>query len=321
MSGRRNKRGGGGEGGGGEERWLLPYADMITLLLGLFIVLFALSSVDAKKLDGVSAALSKTFKGQVVHNPGGITPGATSVLNAKTAADSEFANARTQAASQTAAEFSKEQAQLDKVAKEARKALGGKVDVKTDARGIVVSIAGDTLFASGSDRVNPQAVGTLQTLARHLAAFNHPIEIQGYTDGQPIGGGQSSNMRLSGNRAASVWELMTAAGFPKSLANSAGFGEEHPVKVPVHPTDNMPANRRVEIHILAPGANDNGLMTKQGETVASVNKAKAAAAAAGADPVKVVPPVRVAPEPLPAPSASDAGASSDLLSPVVGASN
>ncbi|MBC7460750.1 MAG: flagellar motor protein MotB [Thermoleophilia bacterium] len=313
MSSRRNRRGGGGEGGG-EERWLLPYADMITLLLGLFIVLFALSSIDAKKFDGVSAALSKTFKGQIVHNPGAITAGSSGVLAAKTAADSEFAKPRNEAASITVGSFSAEKSKLDKMKRDAEKQLGGRVDVRTDSRGLVVSIAGDALFDSGSDQLKPRARETLTKLAMELKRFNRDVEIQGHTDGAYIHSGKfTDNMTLSFYRAYSVWELMTSAGFPGIRATPVPRADNDPVVKPKYPTENVPANRRVEIHVLAPGSNDAGLLDEQGKVVAP----KGGGDASAAEPIDIRPKVQIAPPKLPTPAPS---AAAGITDPILNAS-
>jgi chemotaxis protein MotB len=261
MSNRRKRGGGGGEGGG-EERWLLPYADMITLLLGLFIVLFAMSTVDAKKFENVSSALSNTFKGQVLSAPGAVVTGNTSPLSANAAANSEYSRARESASSTTAETFDKEQAELKK---DAEQALSGEVKVSTDSRGIVVTIAGDTLFDSGSAQLRPGTEAYLTKLSRELTRFGRPIEIQGHTDGAPISSSQyPDNMTLSFGRAYSVWKVLMAAGFsPKVDATPVPRANYDPVVKPKHPHDSVPANRRVEIHILAPGVDDRGLPTPQ----------------------------------------------------------
>src|SRR6478609_3788900 len=86
MAGRRNS-GGGEHGGGGEERWLLPYADMITLLLGLFIVLFAMSTINPHQYDNLRRSLSQTFHGDVLEESGGLTDGSTGILDPDASAE------------------------------------------------------------------------------------------------------------------------------------------------------------------------------------------------------------------------------------------
>lgn len=258
MSSRRNRGGGGGHGGGGEERWLLPYADMITLLLGLFIVLFAMSSIDAKKFDHVRRSLSQTFKGDVLQNPGDVLNGSSGVLNPEAANQSTDGSvvARLQQASDAQeARYEQQSQQIEQQATEA--GLGNDTKVTNNQRGIVVSLAGDALFASGSSQLKPEVRAKLTKLERQLESFGREIEIAGHTDGAPYphpGG----NWRLSADRALSVVTFFLDQGYPPKLIKPAFYGDTRPVQAPPNgnPGASIAKNRRIEITILAPGADD-----------------------------------------------------------------
>lgn len=253
MAGRRSK---GGEGESGEERWLLPYADMITLLLGLFIVLFAMSSIDAKKFDNVRRSLSQTFNGQVLEQPGDVLDGSSGVLDptSTSAPPSQAAIQRMQSAQAAAeAQYEKQAQEVDELATES--GLGNDVKVTVNQRGIVVSLAGDALFDSGEYQLKPAVVDKLVRLERQLQEFGRTIEIAGHTDGAPIAGG---NRRLGMERALSVYDLFLDAGFSDAKMRTTSFGATSPVKAPPKddPEASIAANRRIEITILAPGADD-----------------------------------------------------------------
>lgn len=254
MSGRRDK-GGGGHGGGGEERWLLPYADMITLLLGLFIVLFAMSSVDASKFDAVKQELAVQFKGAILDETGGVLPGSNGVLDPTALADAEVDSVAISASSRQAAQrFEEETRKLDQMAKQLN--LGNDVKVTRNELGIQISIAGDALFASGQYELSsPGIKDELTRIAGELRTFGAPIRIEGHTDGAPYPS-RFGNEGLSAMRALAVQEFFQRKGFPRSLMHVAGFGAERPKVKPPTPTASVAGNRRIEVIILEPGAQD-----------------------------------------------------------------
>ncbi|MCW2961068.1 MAG: chemotaxis protein MotB [Thermoleophilia bacterium] len=281
MSDRRNKRGGGG-GEGGEERWLLPYADMITLLLGLFIVLFAMSSVDAKKFDHVRQSLAQTFKGSVLEESGGVLPGSTGVLDPEAAnrsPDNTKIALREQASDATQETYKKEQAEFEQLVKEAK--LDKDIQVVPNERGFTISLAGDAFFDTGQARIRPQAEAKLRDVAAELVAFNRKVVIIGHTDASPFGD-RMGNQRLSSDRANSVFEYLWNAGMQPADMEASGVGATRP-KQPYtkNGTRNVAANRRIEILVLAPGSNDAGLPSVEDiSTATERGKAQEVAAAA-----------------------------------------
>jgi chemotaxis protein MotB len=259
MSSRRNRGGGGGHGGGGEERWLLPYSDMITLLLGLFIVLFAMSSLDAHKFDSLRDSLSQTFNGgQVLTSPGNVLPQSQgAVTPASTDAPSARAIQRAQSVrAQARQQYKQEAQQLKQLVKE--QGLGRSVKVDDTQRGIVISLAGDALFDSGRSDLKPGVRTKLARIEKELQRFNRELAITGHTDGQPVPGDPWGNWRLSGDRAEAVAFFFFERGYEQSKVHFEGYGDQKPkVKPPKNnPQADIPENRRIEIVVLAPGAND-----------------------------------------------------------------
>ena len=270
MSSRRSRSGGGGHGDGGEERWLLPYADMITLLLGLFIVLFAMSSIDAKKFDNIRSSLAKTFDGgQVLEEPGGVLPGSDNVLDPTNPTDSAVsAQAAARKSSQAAEDrFDKEKQQIEKAIESK---LGNDVKVTRNQIGIKVSLAGDALFESGEYNLKESVRDDLRSLERQLEKFSHPIEITGHTDGAAFDG-EFGNYGLAFNRALSVHALFIEFGYPPARMKPSSRGDLDPVKPPKYKGEGVAANRRIEITILEPGALDG---FTNGENPAKVQSAK-----------------------------------------------
>lgn len=258
MSGRGGRRGGGGEGHeGADERWLLPYADMITLLLGLFIVLFAMSSIDAKQFDNVRRSLSQTFNGEIMDSPGAVLDGSTGAL------DPEAANLRSADALVTSREessdavnhgFAAEQARLETAVRQ--QGLQGKVDVAMTERGIIVRLSGDAFFRSGSAELRPSVERGLRTIATDVLDNRRQIAIEGHTDGAPIGTTQfPDNETLSWARANSVYRFFAERGVPRTRMETRAYADTRPLVKPPFRIAPMARNRRVEIMILAPGAN------------------------------------------------------------------
>jgi chemotaxis protein MotB len=229
---------------------------MITLLLGLFIVLFAMSTINPHKYDNLRRSLSQTFHGQVTEEPGGITDGSTSVLDPDNPAETTNAVAAsiTQAAQTTAAMMHRDKQQLQAIVRQAK--LGNDVKVTSNERGIKLTLAGDALFDSGKSTLNPTVIEKLTKLERALAKTNRPIEIAGHTDGQPYpeAGG---NYKLSADRALAVVMFFVDKHYPgKMIPKFLGDTEPvHPLK-PGHEHDSNKQNRRIEITILAPGVDD-----------------------------------------------------------------
>lgn len=276
MSRRSGKRGGGGGHVGGDERWLITYADLITLLLALFIVLFSMSTLDATRFDHLRRALAQTFNGSLLTESGQVLDGSAGVLDPMAANQMPQAQVAmnpeeiTTDAQAVARSYQEQREEIEEYIEE--KGLAGKADVTQDERGIVVSLAGDALFESGSAQINPGMSQALSFLARDLVRNNRHVAIEGHTDGAPISGSFRDNTELSLARAYAVFAHMRDQGVDPSRMEPSGFGEFRPVVEPASPTASEARNRRVEIVILAPASD-----SREGQALA----AQAADAASG----------------------------------------
>jgi chemotaxis protein MotB len=197
------------------ERWLISYADFITLMFTFFAALYALSTTDTKKMEKFSGSLRQAFK--VVEQP--VT----------------FYEERTRAV-------------VEDLKKLTADASG--MSVKTDLRGIVVTFSDTALFNSGSAEVRQEAVGALDKLAKIINTTTGKITIEGHTDNVPLSGGGkfASNWELSTARAAGMLHYLVSKGSDPNRFSVAGYAEYRPVAD--NETDEGRAkNRRVEMII------------------------------------------------------------------------
>jgi chemotaxis protein MotB len=246
------------------ERWLVSYADMITLLAALFIVLFAMSSVNAQKFQKFAQALRGSLSGSAASapSPSGAGPtkpvpalffGGPSILGGLTAPhddDSATSNAAQRAAR---AEHDALQGAEDRLnAQLASVGLASKVQVNLQPRGLVVSIVtDDLLFDSGSAALRTGGRSILDALAPALATLPNPISVEGHTDSRPVSGTYPSNWELSSSRAAAVLRyLVEVRGLPAPRFTATGYADQRPV-APNDTEVNRARNRRVEVVVLA----------------------------------------------------------------------
>jgi chemotaxis protein MotB len=306
----------GGHGGGGKrrgheeeheehenhERWLVSYADMMTLLMVLFIVMFAISQVDSRKfmalkagleagfgapvsfVDGADALLETGTKiGKDQENLAGVAgqvnadpekqqarQAANAAVNPEKVA--ELVNALAKASVKAEVDsLKKAEAQLQKALQVAGIAKGA--TFRFDERGLVVSIATDkVLFDSGSATLRPTGKKIIDALAPTLRKLPNQMSIDGHTDSHPISSAQfPSNWELGAARAAAVQRyLATAHRVPYSHMNHiTSFADTAPA-APGNSAAAMAADRRVEIVVLARLDNTAGRAVSQlGNTTAT----------------------------------------------------
>jgi chemotaxis protein MotB len=229
------------------ERWLVSFADMMTLLFALFMVLFSISSVNTSKLTALQKSLQDAFSGAVLSGGKAIMetgsetspkraaaePPLTS-LTALTSQPATSVSPKTGGEAKKAAaeqqEFQELKRRIDSQAKKA--GLQGKVLTTIRRNGLVIEILTDKLFFdSGSAQLKPEALGILDKIGVILAGeLTHPIDVEGNTDSQPIGSSQyPSNWELSGARAAAVVRDFAAHGVNPRRMSFTGYGSTMPI--------------------------------------------------------------------------------------------
>ena len=245
------RRGHAGEEGN-MERWLLTYSDMITLLLALFVILFALSTINAKKFLAFKLGITQTFSESPVHmrqNSGLLPQQNDLTAHPITAAITPSAPGTSPHASRPGA--------LAKIAHEINQALqaaGLSQDASTTvtSRSVVVQVMADkAYFAVDSATLGASGDQVVDTIASVLRTLPNPIRVEGFTDNQPIIGGPfTSNWELSAVRAVNVVRrLETHDGIAATRLSAIGYGTTHPV-VPNTSPANQAKNRRIDVVVL-----------------------------------------------------------------------
>lgn len=243
-----------------EERWLLTYADMITLLLALFVVLFAISSVNVSKLKTLQQSLRDAFSGKVVNGGQAILETSDSVA-VKTLQSSPKIVPKTPsigqpptASAKAALAARREQDELQQLKRQLDAfavAHGFKAQVETvvTQRGLVVRLLTDkVLFDSGRAALKAQGVPLLNEVGTLLGVDGvHPILVEGHTDDVPISTGQyASNWELSTARASTVVRYLIDRNLPARRFGAAGYADIHPLASNGSSTGRA-RNRRVEV--------------------------------------------------------------------------
>jgi chemotaxis protein MotB len=213
-----------------DERWLVSYADFITLLFALFVLLYALSNSGKSKQVAGMNSVAKAVGLRPGYGSGGVRPDLGQAGNVAAAPELATIKAKVETAIQ--------------------KYPNPGLSMTVDSRGLVISLSAAKFFASGEDQITPSQLPVLDAVVATMAALNNGFQINGYTDSVPIVNGRfRDNWDLSAARASSVLRYILAHSSitPDHLA-IAGYGPYH--FVGDNSTDDGRAlNRRVEIII------------------------------------------------------------------------
>lgn len=225
------------------ERWLVSYADFVTLLFAFFVVMFAHSNMDKDKVQ----QFAEQFQNYVERQP------APSKAPAKAAPKAASKAAMPTHEDLTMAEMkgSIEQLERDLV----QEIQQGKIEISLQARGLIMSLREASFFAAGEAELQPESLQIMTKVAEALTRIPGQIRLEGHTDDTPIRTEMyPSNWQLSAARAITVLRLLSARYQidPDRLA-AAGYGEFRPL-VPNDTPDNRSKNRRVDVVILTKDA-------------------------------------------------------------------
>lgn len=232
-----------------DESWLIPYADLLTLLLALFIVLFSMSSIDAKKFQALSEVFNEVFsKGSgIMEFPNPVLQENAAVLDEQDEQVEVEENLEKKADMQ---ELESLQKKIDSYIIE--KELSKMLDTSLTDEGLLVLIRDNVLFSSGSDRVRTDDLEIAKEIS-DLLVINPPrnIIISGHTDNVPINNSQfASNWELSVMRAVNFMKIVIENDrLDPSWFSAKGFGEYEPIATN-ETAEGRAQNRRVEILIL-----------------------------------------------------------------------
>lgn len=221
------------------ERWIVSYADMVTLLWALFVVLYALSDSNPRKLLVVSESINRAFEtgvmaGSTGSSPifsagGGITPSVSSIR---------------------AIAFDNISAQAGNL----NRSLGlpNAIQVRTDSDSITLSISGDVLFSTGMADLQPGSQAILDEIAAMVGPMPNRLVIEGHTDSVPVNNPDfDDNWDLSAKRANNVLNYLVTHGVAAERLHSAAYGETKPIGDNAT-IEGRALNRRADIVIVYP---------------------------------------------------------------------
>jgi chemotaxis protein MotB len=224
-----------------QERWLLTYADLITLLLGLFVILYAMSKIDTKKYAEVVVALGGVF--------GSADAAASMKLRLRELQEG---------LPDVYVERAKLEAEIRKALELDTKKLP--ITVSQDERGVVVHLQEELLFPSGSADLKSTSLETLDRLAGVLRTLPNDVRIEGHTDDVPIKTAVfPSNWHLSVGRALNVgYYLIEKHGMNPEKVSVVGYSEYRPL-FPNTTEENRARNRRVDIVVVTEPVTGGGI--------------------------------------------------------------
>ncbi len=229
-----------------DERWMASYMDMVTVLMCMFIVLYAMSSTDANKFAALKDSLATGFgvvKTQKIDTATGII-----VPPKLVGKDGELSNL--QAAT---LEYDKLKALRDRInANLAAVGLETMVDTSIDSRGLTVGLVGaDTFFASNSTELTPIASRVLGNIAGPLNTVTYQVSIEGHADPRPPGNPFPTNWELSSGRATAVLrDLVERGRVADARVGAVGYGSARPI-TPGTSASDFAKDRRVDIVVIS----------------------------------------------------------------------
>ncbi|MDA8239454.1 MAG: flagellar motor protein MotB [Nitrospiraceae bacterium] len=219
------------------DRWVVSYADFVTLLFAFFTTMYAVSHVDSGKIELFTGSMRTALKvgGAAAAAPviDGISPVAPDVVGIER--------------------------DFRQVVESGR--FGRYVDVRRDRRGVVLSVSDQFLFASGQARIRQDALPGLASLAAALKRVPYGLAIEGHTDNMPLPGGEGpfrDNWELSTARAVNVLRyFVEARGLDPARCSASGYAEFRPL-APNETPEGRAKNRRVDIIVRAGRSAEKG---------------------------------------------------------------
>jgi chemotaxis protein MotB len=229
----------------GQDRWLVSYADFVTLLFGFFVVLYAFARTDQKKQVQVVQAIDSAFRSMGVFSDSNQTARAQDAAQAANAAMDEELLTPMQV-----------KYDLDRVRQDLTQTLAKQIATHTVALemgrdGLVISLREAGFFDSGSAMPKAEALPTLRQIADRLGATPYDLRIEGHTDNVPIHNQEfDSNWELSAARATHIARLfLEMEAIPPDRLSAAGYAEFHPV-ASNDTAAGRAENRRVDLVVL-----------------------------------------------------------------------
>jgi chemotaxis protein MotB len=222
------------------ERWLVSYAEFITLLFAFFVVLYASSQVDQRKAGKLSQAIEQAFKELGVFDVGAPRPSLTDAGGPSPVPSISDRNVDNPQVELMEALEGALRSELDEAT----------ASIDSTPEGIVISLREIGVFPTASTALKPGSADVLRRIAHALMRNGMSVRIEGHTDNVPIHNAAfSSNWELSARRAVTVLETLEASGISGMRLSAVGYGEHRPVRANETEFDRA-ANRRIDIVVL-----------------------------------------------------------------------
>ncbi len=250
MSVRRRRRVSEEGHSGPDERWMASYLDMITVLMCLFIVLFAMSTVDAEKFKELANSLATGF-GKETSETADVAQGV--IVPPESADEDGTALAAESIVQQAQEEYDDLAALRDRLHQAlALQGLEAAATFRIDELGLTVGlVSAETLFATNSTKLSDRALAVLSAIGGVLTQVPNQISVEGHADYRAPTGPFPTNWELSSGRATQVLRyLVEAQGMPPTNLRAVGFGDSRPVTNGVTDAE-LAADRRVDIVVLS----------------------------------------------------------------------
>jgi chemotaxis protein MotB len=231
-----------GHGGGGGERWLVSYADFITLLMVLFVVLYSMGQTDVQRYKALAESLRSAFGGQaLLVDPGINEAGAGTGESEPNPVDVEGFPQRTSDALDVAGD-------LTNLLTES--GLSNGISVQNNIEGLMLSLSETLLFQPGDATLIPDAYPVLNQIAEMLNRIENQVRVTAYTDDTPPTDPRyPTNWELSAGRSAAIVRHLIDQGVSPERLAVVGRGEYHPV-FPNDTPEHRAFNRRAEIAVV-----------------------------------------------------------------------
>lgn len=225
------------------ERWVLSYADLVTLLLGFFIILYATSQLDVDKFKLFAFGLNEAFNTEIQESANGGSPlfdGGSGIIPGGAIND----------------RIDRELELIRQAVDERTEAAGlsaGQINVVRNDDSVIIRLADNLLFQSASAAIRPGALPLLDVVGSVILELANEVRVEGHTDNVPVGTSRyPTNWELSSARAtAALRYLVEGTGIDASRIFAAGYGEFRPVATNATP-EGRALNRRADIVVIYP---------------------------------------------------------------------
>lgn len=235
------------------ERWLVSYADFVTLLFAFFVVLYANSKTDMRQAQRIAQSFREAVGNETLSKALARLIGQSSALPPESSVRERVSpSLSAMSGATTAGAITELLPSMDRLKKDlSKEILDGRLEIRMERRGMVISLRESSFFPSGDKTVLPAARHTLELIAMSLRPLPNAIRLEGHTDAVPIHNARfRSNWELSAARSIELMELFAAdLALPRERLSIAGFADTAPVATNDTP-EGRARNRRVDVVVL-----------------------------------------------------------------------